>query len=548
MAAILPKEAADGVRLAQPIFDHSKIAMIDEMVRAGVPAANPFFNEAGVPQRLSYYYLWHYSAAVAAILIGVSGWEADAALTWFTAFSSLLVVIGFSIWLGGRGSAGIFAVAIAATASLRPIVEWLLGEQQAHALIRWATGFGGWLYQVSWAPQHVASATLVVVACYLIAQLQHRRDPVLVLTLAVVAAAGFQSSVWAGGVAFAAAAIAIGLKILWETPQRTAFLVSAAIAAVLALVLAAPFLYDQITITAMRDGGWPITLAPLPVLGEAVPDSVRRLADGPAYWLVYLPVEFPGFYLTGVVALVLLLRDPSLRDEQRDGPAGVRAAVGVQPALLLAADRRSRRQQRSRLARGASRGAVADLLRRRGLARWLAEKTRFLAAVALVGLLLGLPKGLSLSKANIAGEPSAAAQDFANSPALWQAVRRHASAGERVANNPAFLRDITPWPVNMSWALLADRRSCYAGYNLGIPFAPVPAARRKAIDEQFSRVFEGRAAPRTLQQLAERHGCDVVVVTPRDGAWDRDPFASSGHYRLVESRPDAWRIYRRNVR
>jgi hypothetical protein len=40
----------------------------------------------------------------------------------------------------------------------------------------------------------------------------------------------------------------------------------------------------------------------------------------------------------------------------------------------------------------------------------------------------------------------------------------------------------------------------------------------------------------------------VAVVTARDGSWDRDPFALSSHYRLVESQPDAWRIYRRSVR
>src|SRR5207247_760504 len=142
--------------------DHSKVAMIDEMARAGVPPVNPFFNEIGTPQRLSYYYLWHYSAAVVAIITGVSGWEADAALTWFTAFSSLLVVIGFSIWFSGRESAGIFAAVIAATASLRSIVEWIFGEEFTHSLIRWTTGFGGWLLQVSWAPQHVASAVSVV--------------------------------------------------------------------------------------------------------------------------------------------------------------------------------------------------------------------------------------------------------------------------------------------------------------------------------------------------------------------------------------------------
>jgi len=37
----------NGVILAGPIFDHSKVAMIAEMARLGVPAGNPFFGEAG---------------------------------------------------------------------------------------------------------------------------------------------------------------------------------------------------------------------------------------------------------------------------------------------------------------------------------------------------------------------------------------------------------------------------------------------------------------------------------------------------------------------
>src|SRR3981081_2353073 len=45
--ALLPKYVANGVILAGPIFDHSKVAMIDEMARLGVPAGNPFFGEAG---------------------------------------------------------------------------------------------------------------------------------------------------------------------------------------------------------------------------------------------------------------------------------------------------------------------------------------------------------------------------------------------------------------------------------------------------------------------------------------------------------------------
>jgi hypothetical protein len=108
-----------------------------------------------------------------------------------------------------------------------------------------------------------------------------------------------------------------------------------------------------------------------------------------------------------------------------------------------------------------------------------------------------------------------------------------------------FLSNMTPWPVNISWALLADRRSCYAGNELAIPFAPISAARRAEIETQFVRLFAGEPAPGDIRQLAERYRCDVAVVTAQDGAWMRDPFASTESYRLVEDRPGAWRIYRR---
>ena len=35
-----------------------------------------------------------------------------------------------------------------------------------------------------------------------------------------------------------------------------------------------------------------------------------------------------------------------------------------------------------------------------------------------------------------------------------------------------------------------------------------------------------------------------IVLTSEDGAWQRDPFAASGLYQLVESSPERWRIYR----
>ena len=98
-AAILPKHYGDAVRLADPIFDHAKIAFIDAMTRLGVPPVNPVFGEFGTPGRLAYYYLWHFSAAELALVARASGWEADIGLTWFTAFASLALMMGLAVWL-----------------------------------------------------------------------------------------------------------------------------------------------------------------------------------------------------------------------------------------------------------------------------------------------------------------------------------------------------------------------------------------------------------------------------------------------------------------
>ncbi len=51
-AAIVPKFSGAGVSVADAIFDHSKIAIIDAMTRQGLPPINPIFGEAGAASRL----------------------------------------------------------------------------------------------------------------------------------------------------------------------------------------------------------------------------------------------------------------------------------------------------------------------------------------------------------------------------------------------------------------------------------------------------------------------------------------------------------------
>ncbi len=245
-SAILPKFADGAVILSGPIFDHAKVAMIDEMVRLGLPPGNPFFGEEGQPSRLAYYYLLHFSAAELALLLGISGWEADAALTWFSAFASLMLMIGLATWISGRRIAALFVLLVCATGSLRPLLATIPGID---SVIIPATGFAGWLFQTAWVPQHIASASCVVLAMLLLAELVRRESLVLLAAFVLVVVAGFESSTWVGGVTFAVAVIWIGGVLLAnaEPQQRLPLLGRFAIAAICAAVLAAPILYDQLT-------------------------------------------------------------------------------------------------------------------------------------------------------------------------------------------------------------------------------------------------------------------------------------------------------------
>jgi hypothetical protein len=177
-----------------------------------------------------------------------------------------------------------------------------------------------------------------------------------------------------------------------------------------------------------------------------------------------------------------------------------------------------------------------------GLTHWIRTRIR-LAVVGFVAIALGLPSGIDIVVHNITGSRDAADKAFAATPEMWAAVRRHAGPADRIANNPMFLESMTPWPVNISWALLSNRRSCYAGFDLALPFVPLPRPRLRAIDAQFNRVFSGDGWPDDMRELATKYGCRVAVVTELDGAWNRDPFATSPHWRLAETSSRGWRIY-----
>jgi hypothetical protein len=545
-AAIFPKFAPDAVYLASPIFDHSKIAIIDAMVRQGLPPVNPIFSEHGASGQLAYYYLWHFSAAELALPLGISGWEADIGLTWFTAFASLTLMMALAVWLGNDRRSAILVVVLATAASSRPALSWLSGAEDLMPFTAGSSGFAGWLFQSAWVPQHVIAASCVVTAMVLIAHYAERPSVLLLLTIALTVVAGFESSTYVGGVTFALAAMAAAPILLAkiERGRRLRFVGAMAVAIVVVACFAAPFVLDQLATVAARHDPTPVVVHPFEVLGDMFPDKLRRILDLPAYWLIELPVEFPATYLPGVMAFRVLLRgSASPRPRTAIAVLACLAFASLAASWLLQSTVGNNNDLALRAVLPAAMILIA--VTAAGIVNSIVRSSRriLIGAIALTGLLLSLPNTIYLVRSDVAGTAVQDGKAFAQTPALWAAVRRFAPPTARVANNPLFLQDLTPWPVNMSWALLANRSSCFAGDELAIAFAPLPADRREAISEQFIRVFAGKGAADDVSDMANTYGCDVVVVVPQDGAWNNDPFAASSYYRLAENREGRWRIY-----
>ncbi len=318
------------------------------------------------------------------------------------------------------------------------------------------------------------------------------------MTLVLVVAAGFESSTYVGGATFAITAVGCA-PILFAgvaPKQRIRFTAGLAIAAVLAIGLVSPFIRDQLANVAARGVGHPIIVMPFAVLGELIPPALRRLLNLPAYWLLLLPVEFPAAYLAGAIALAVMLRRAAPGAEKAAAMAAAAvAAVGLCVSWLLV----STVGDNSDLTLRAVLPAAMILMAAAAAGIVTASRCRSLiAALAFFGLVLSLPDTARMLASNIAGTLRSGEAQFAQSPDLWAAVRRTAPPSARVINNPLDLQDVTPWPINISWALLANRSSCFAGRDMALAFAPLPPDRREAINAQFIRVFAGQGTPEDI--------------------------------------------------
>ena len=179
-----------------------------------------------------------------------------------------------------------------------------------------------------------------------------------------------------------------------------------------------------------------------------------------------MPLEFPATFIAGALSLIVLLRRAA-PGSGKNGCATVLAVLAV-TGLAISWLLVGRLGDNNDLGLRAILPAAVILIAAAAAGVVAAPPGRAaraaIAAAAFGGLILSLPDSAAMIYANWRGNAAADAVRFcAGAGTDGARLRRYAPANARIANNPLYLQDLTPWPGNMSWALLADRNSCFAG-------------------------------------------------------------------------------------
>jgi hypothetical protein len=576
---LFPEVRNGGLYFNEMMFDHSKIAITDSIVRQGVPPLNPFYTPGGKTVLLNYYYLWQFLASQIALLTRVSSWPIDVAMTAYTSFAAAGLVVALAVELTRRAAGGLLALLIAAVA---PIADPLL-KLAFPAWLHWMPRtllLPLWL-QCAWSPQHVTSGCAVVLALMLVAQIPDaaKKSPSGSIlgaggvaragVLGLVAAAAAGSSIWVGGVAFAVTAPLLLVALLQSRLDRRQWVYvfrTIACALPITMLFFAPVLYSLLSAKTPKHavvlGVWQANNWVVAVLHRRH-KVVINLVQAVLFWLTYLPLNLGVSVIVGLPAVFARRRD------QTTGQRALRlmAGWGSVGYLLVSQFMQSTLVNndlgwRAPIVPGMllSVWAAAALLElgtasKKGISaamRWdtraLFIRLRWLAVpIGWIALGLGLlscvffyhtPLHKPETAANLA-----ARRDLLLQASAWRYVRRFAGPTDRVQANPDGFHKLGIRPPQLPEQLFADRPAAYASRHCVMIFGfAYDAAQRRETNDLMMRIFSGHPHPNDIRQMWQVLKVKVVLVDRLDRLFNTDALQRSGLYRLALARP-TYRIF-----
>lgn len=564
---IYPAIYENGLFVNWHIHDHMKIAIINSIVREGLPPLNPYYAPLGERIPLIYYYAWHFDASLIKLLTSVSGWQAEVAFTWFTSFSTVSLLAALAIRVTGKIVTGFYVLLLALIGPSSDILPHIMGA-------RWNQWVGHpdihplevlWV-QLSWAPQHVFAALCAIMLIFLIthALVNKQLRWVHAVIIGLITATGFGASVWVGGIALACAVPLVLLALCLSTIDVSKMAAPLLLALIICIVFSIPVLISITSGPTETDG---LPLAIKSYLSTRLFDresALDQIAHIILFWLQFLPLSFGAVYILGMLAIIAyrpkktevqlfhhlstifivtyFLLVQFVKSDIQNNDFGWRTVlVPVMLLLIWAAV------------------AITELPDKlsnwRTVALQLNNKRIFIPLV-WVGFTLGLTSSFYLwrwPKPHPEYSPPDHAslvlhQDFFRLNSAWQTLQRYTADNDLVQSNPdsPYNKVVTRWSTPAAWALFANSPMAYTEQESVNVFAHSYSKQQKY--EQYlmvKAIFAINPKPEILAYAHDTLNIKALLVDYHDPVWPGHAIETSGVFRLVEESP-FYKIYLAN--
>jgi hypothetical protein len=576
-ANIYPFYYQGGIFVNSPIFDHGKVAIVDAIAREGLLPKNPYYAPDGETIRLIYYFTWHFLTSQLKLLVGVTGWQAEVAFTWFTGVATLSFLCALAIRIAERPLAGYLVWLLAfcsfPTDLLAPLfrsaIQDLFALPPVHGLeLLWL--------QMMWVPQHVCSALAVVILLFLTAQVlkesRFRLEYALIISLSTATA--FGSSVWVGGVALILVSPILLLMIVRLRLPHQNYLNTAKtllLAIFICSLIALPAIIAQISGPGMSNSPLPFGIKIYPATRLFANDSFLGLIGHIIlFWLQFLPLNLGIIYVLGILAL--FSRAPTVtensvasQDKLYEAKAFLYLSIGGTVGYLLIIQFAQSTIINNDLGWRAvlvpimllmvwSAVAFSELAYHGDASKWrprsiLIRLRWAIQPITMIGLTIGILSTIRVwqlpEPIYTAPSPEVLARHrgFYRQIHAWAKVREYTAPTDKVQANPDGYADITTWPATLPYALLADRSTAYAN----VEFVTAYAYRydRTQNQQQYQlvqNIFSAHPSVDSLRQARDRLKVKAILIDQFDAAWQTDIIEKSGIYRLSYQEAD-FKIY-----
>lgn len=569
---IYPFVHQDALFVSDKIFDHAKVAIVDAIVREGLPPLNPYYAPEGERILLLYYYLWHFLAAQLKLLLNISGWQAEVAMSGFTAFATLNTLVALAGFCSQkrRQVAAWFVIVLAFLGTPVDLLLTALGHEWQYWVgypqVNGVSTHGLellWI-QATWVPQHVFAALAIVILIFLISQVLLRAQ--LQIPHAIVAgftaSTAFGASTWVGGIALAMALPALiisALSLRLSHKHYIATLYSALIAVVIAGIVSIPLFISQTSGPAETHSQLPFGLTIYPSTNLFAKDTYfGKLMHVILFWLQFLPLHLGIAYLAGM--FTLLFRKTTCQEIKHFYALSLGAVFGF---LLIVLFLKSTFWNNTFAWRvvlvpvmlfmvwGAV--GIADFTDKLHLQKNTWRLQRFLHAgqpVIFALIIMGITVGLlatgrlyHLPATQVSAAELAVRQSFLKQHDAWAKVREFVKPNELVQVNPDGYSILTPWPATLPYALFADRSIAYANVEYASVFAyRYDPKQNQAAYQLMQNIFSTTPLPESLQKLRDVFKVKAILVDKFDPVWASDAIEKTGIYQIVYRNDDV-RIY-----